>query len=206
RGLWHRLGAPRRCSERPPPASSPGRATPEVYPPSLHDALPISVEARTARQWSVFYAYTAWSVVLILAIFPLGVLLAFGAAVPALLAEAPTATAVLLVQIVLGAWSGHRALALWSASALPEARDRWDLPQVGRIPVDSSLLATAVPSAVIVLLQLFGHSAVPVLAASLSLLAAAAFLRWRWQIGAAAAVAATVVAMAFGISAPAAFP
>lgn len=164
------------------------------------------METRTARQWSVFYAYTAWSVVLIQAIFPLGVLLAFGTPVPALLAEAPAATAVLLVQMVVGAWSGHRALALWSAAALPEARDRWDLPQVGSIPADRSLLATAVPSAVIVLLQLLGLSAAPVLVASLTLLAAAALLRWRWQIGAAAAVATTVIAMAFGLSAPVAFP
>ena len=124
------------------------------------------METRTARRWSVFYAYTAWSVVLIQAIFPLGVLLAFGTPVPALLAEAPAATAVLLVQMVVGAWSGHRALALWSAAALPEARDRWDLPQVGSIPADRSLLATAVPSAVIVLLQLLGLSAAPVLVAS----------------------------------------
>ena len=164
------------------------------------------METRTARQWSVFYAYTAWSVVLIQAIFPLGVLLAFGTPVPALLAEAPAATAVLIVQMVVGAWSGHRALALWSAAALPEARDRWDLPQVGSIPADRSLLATAVPSAVIVLLQLLGLSAAPVLAASLTLLAAAALLRWRWQIGAAVAVATTVIAMAFGLSAPVAFP
>ncbi|MFL0457561.1 response regulator [Brachybacterium paraconglomeratum] len=164
------------------------------------------METRTARQWSVFYAYTAWSVVLIQAIFPLGVLLAFGTPVPALLAEAPAATAVLIVQMVVGAWSGHRALALWSAAALPEARDRWDLPQVGSIPADRSLLATAVPSAVIVLLQLLGLSAAPVLVASLTLLAAAALLRWRWQIGAAVAVATTVIAMAFGLSAPVAFP
>ena len=164
------------------------------------------METRTARQWSVFYAYTAWSVVLIQAIFPLGVLLAFGTPVPALLAEAPAATAVLLVQMVVGAWSGHRALALWSAAALPEARDRWDLPQVGSIPADRSLLATAVPSAVIVLLQLLGLSAAPVLVASLTLLAGAALLRWRWQIGAAVAVATTVIAMAFGLSAPVAFP
>ena len=164
------------------------------------------METRTARQWSVFYAYTAWSVVLIQAIFPLGVLLAFGTPVPALLAEAPAATAVLIVQMVVGAWSGHRALTLWSAAALPEARDRWDLPQVGSIPADRSLLATAVPSAVIVLLQLLGLSAAPVLVASLTLLAAAALLRWRWQIGAAVAVATTVIAMAFGLSAPVAFP
>lgn len=160
------------------------------------------MKTRTARQWSVFYAYTAWSVVLIQAIFPLGVLLAFGTPVPALLAEAPAATAVLIVQMVVGAWSGHRALALWSAAALPEARDRWDLPQVGSIPADRSLIATAVPSAVIVLLQLLGLSAAPVLAASLTLLAAAALLRWRWQIGAALAAATTVIAMAFGLSAP----
>ena len=164
------------------------------------------METRTARQWSVFYAYTAWSVVLILALFPLGVLLAFSTSVPALLAEAPAATGVLLVQVVLGAWSGHRALTLWSAAALPEARDRWDLPQVGRIPMDLSLLATAVPSAVIVLLQLLDRSPAPVLAASLTLLAAAALVRWRWQIGAAVSVATTVIAMAFGLSAPVAFP
>ena len=37
------------------------------------------------------------------------------------------------------------------------ARDRWDLPQVGSIPADRSLIAIAVPSAVIVLLQLLGN-------------------------------------------------
>src|SRR5690606_21811978 len=124
RPVGHRLRRLRRPVPRRDRLS--GYASPQLVDHSYAEGR-TAVETRTARQWSVFYAYTAWSVVLIQAIFPLGVLLAFGTPVPALLAEAPAATAVLIVQMVVGAWSGHRALALWSAAALPEARDRWDL-------------------------------------------------------------------------------
>src|SRR5699024_7570840 len=95
--LDHPVGHHLRRLRRPVPRRDrlSGYASPQLADRSRTEGR-TAVEARTARQWSVFYAYTAWSVVLILALFPLGVLLAFSTSVPALLAEAPAATGVLL--------------------------------------------------------------------------------------------------------------
>lgn len=68
------------------------------------------MDTTIGRQWSVFYAYTAWSVVLVLVMVPLGIILFLDANVSALLATEPITTAVLIAQIALGAWSGWRAL------------------------------------------------------------------------------------------------
>jgi len=141
------------------------------------------VNTTIGRQWSVFYAYTAWSIVLLLVLFPLGVALVLDTKVPLLLAVEPVATVVLIVQIAVSAWSGHRALAAWSRAKLPTGRDRWDLPQVGRLPSDWTLAATAVLSVVIALMQLIGGTEGQLLIISVSLLTASAIMRWRWEVG-----------------------
>ncbi|MGO1686285.1 MAG: sensor histidine kinase, partial [Brachybacterium sp.] len=95
----------------------------------------------SGRQWTVFFAYTAWSVVLVLVMVPLGALALLGLSLPAAFAAHPIATAVLLVQILVGAWSGRRMMTAWSRAELLTGRDRWDLPRVGRLPVDAMLWA-----------------------------------------------------------------
>jgi len=142
------------------------------------------VETSPGRQWSVFYAYTAWSIVIVLAMFPLGAALALGVRVPGLVDVAPVASSVLLAQIVLSAWSGHRSLRAWSRAELSAVRDRWGMPQVGRLPSDLALVVAAAPSLLIVVLHLLDLAAEPLVIISLVLLAVTVLMRWRWEIGA----------------------
>ena len=135
------------------------------------------------RQWSVFYAYTAWTVVGVVALFPLGVALFLDMRIPVAAADAPVTTAVLCGQIALGAWSAWRAMKAWAAADAPTERDRWGIRRVGVLPSDLSLGAAAVPSAVIAGTVLLGGTDPRLLVLSLSLLAATAAVRWRWEIG-----------------------
>ncbi|MDN6301967.1 MAG: histidine kinase [Brachybacterium sp.] len=152
------------------------------------------------RQWSVFYAYTAWSIVLLLVLFPLGVALLLDTKVPLLLAVEPAATVVLIVQIAVSAWSGHRALAAWSRAELPTGRDRWDLPQVGRLRSDWTLAATALLSVVIALMQLLVGTEEQPLVISLSLLTASAIMRWRWEVGIVGAAVMAAIMTLLGLA------
>lgn len=142
------------------------------------------MDTTIGRQWSVFYAYTAWSVVLVLVMVPLGIILFLDANVSALLATEPITTAVLIAQIALGAWSGWRALEGWSAADAFPGRDRWGIRRVGTLPSDLSLLAVAASSALIAGLVLFGEVDGRPLAVSLSVLTTTAGFRWRWEVGA----------------------
>ena len=135
------------------------------------------------RQWSVFYAYTAWTVVGVVALFPLGVALFLDMRIPVAAADAPVTTAVLCGQIALGAWSAWRAMKAWAAADAPTERDRWGIRRVGVLPSDLSLGAAAVPSALIAGTVLLGGTDPRLLVLSLSLLAATAAVRWRWEIG-----------------------
>ena len=147
------------------------------------------MDTTIGRQWSVFYAYTAWSVVLVLAMLPLGVTLALGTKIPTLLAAQPVATALLVLQIALATWSGWRSLEAWSAAGASPDRDRWGIRRVGNLPSDLSLLAAAVPSVLIAGLMLTGDAEAHPLIISLSALTSTAALRWRWELGTACIVA-----------------
>lgn len=141
------------------------------------------MDTTVGRQWSVFYAYTAWSVVLVLALLPLGIALLLGTKVPVLLGSQPVATALLIAQIALAAWSGWRSLEAWSAAGASPGRDRWGIRRVGNLPSDLSLLAAAVPSALFAGLMLVDGTDVRLLIISLSALTTTAALRWRWELG-----------------------
>lgn len=141
------------------------------------------MDTTIGRQWSVFYAYTAWSVVLVLAMLPLGITLLLGTKIPALLGSQPVATTLLVVQIVLAAWSGWRSLEAWSAAGASPGRDRWGIRRVGNLPSDLSLLAAAVPSALFAGLMLVDGADARLLIISLSALTTTAALRWRWELG-----------------------
>lgn len=143
------------------------------------------------RQWSVFYAYTAWTVVGVVALFPLGVALFLDMRIPVAAADAPVTTAVLCGQIALGAWSAWRAMKAWAAADAPTERDRWGIRRVGVLPSDLSLGAAAVPSALIAGTVLLGGTDPRLLVLSLSLLVATAAVRWRWEIGSGIALAFT---------------
>ena len=141
------------------------------------------MDTTLGRQWRVFYAYTAWSVVLVLVLLPLGIALFHGTKIPALLAVQPAATVLLIVQIALGAWSGWRSLEAWAAAEASPGRDRWGIRRVGRLPVDPILLAARVPAVLIGGLTLLGDADALPLVISLSTLTTTAAFRWRWEIG-----------------------
>src|SRR5699024_5844568 len=61
-------------------------------------------------------------------------------------------------------------------------RDRWDLPRVGVLPSDLSLLLTAVPTLVIGA-AVAGGAEPRMLLVSMSLLVALVTMRWRWELG-----------------------
>ncbi|ATG53045.1 histidine kinase [Brachybacterium vulturis] len=152
------------------------------------------MQTTTGRQWSVFYAYTAWTVVGVVAVLPLGIALFLGLHIPTAFAAAPLSTTVLGGQIVLGAWSAWRAMEAWAATAPSPARDRWGIRRVGRLPSDLSLLTAAAPSALIAGTTLLGGANLRLLVISLSLLVTTVAIRWRWELGLVLVMAFTAVA------------
>ena len=151
------------------------------------------MDTTVGRQWSVFYAYTAWTLVGVVALLPLGVALFLNLRIPVAAAGAPLTTAVLCGQIALGAWSAWRAMKAWAAADASSERDRWGIRQVGNLPSDLSLLAAAAPSALIAGTTLLGEADPRLLILSLSLLVTTAGVRWRWEIGLALSAGFTVV-------------
>lgn len=143
------------------------------------------------RQWNVFYAYTAWTLVGVVALLPLGIALFLDLRIPAAVAHAPLTTAVLCAQIALGAWSAWRAMTAWAAAAPASERDRWGMRAVGSLPSDLSLAAAAAPSVLIAGSTLLVGTDPRLLVISLSLLVATATVRWRWEIGLGITVAFT---------------
>lgn len=157
------------------------------------------MDTTVGRQWSVFYAYTAWTVVGVVALLPLGTALFQDLRLPVAATGAPLTVAVLCGQIALGAWSAWRAMEVWAAADAHSERDRWGIRQVGNLPSDLSFLAAVAPSAVIAGTSLLGDADPRLLIMSLSLVITTAAVRWRWEIGVGLAVAfAAVSALLLG--------
>jgi len=153
----------------------------------------------------VFFAYTAWSVVMVLVLVPLGFLALMHLSLPVAFGEDTFAMAALLVQVILAAWTGRREMAAWARLAPPPERDRWDLPRVGRVPADRLLWAVAAPVAVVAALVLAGADPRLLLVSALSLLVSLV-IRWRWEVGAGASVALVALALLLGASSQLALP
>ncbi|MGO2048625.1 sensor histidine kinase [Brachybacterium tyrofermentans] len=151
------------------------------------------MDTTVGRQWSVFYAYTAWTVVGVVALLPLGTALFQDLRIPVAATGAPLTVAVLCGQIALGAWSAWRAMEAWAAADAHSERDRWGIRQVGVLPSDLSLLAAAAPSVVIAGTSLLGDADPRLLIMSLSLVITTAAVRWRWEIALGLTVLFTVV-------------
>ncbi|MGO1258764.1 MAG: sensor histidine kinase, partial [Brachybacterium sp.] len=152
------------------------------------------MESTVGRQWSVFYAYTAWTVVGVVVLLPLGIALFLDLRIPAAFAAAPLSAAALCGQIALGAWSAWRAMEAWAAADASTARDRWGIRQVGTLPSDLSLVAAAAPSALIAGTTLLGGGDLRLLILSLSALVTTATIRWRWEFGLVLTLGFTAVA------------
>ncbi|APX33806.1 histidine kinase [Brachybacterium sp. P6-10-X1] len=157
----------------------------------------------TARQWSIFFAYTAYSVVTVLVLLPLGVLQFLGVRLPESMGAHPVATTLLLVQMAVGGWSSWRTMHAWSRSEAPTVHGRWDLPRLGFLRSDRSLYAVAVLSGVIAVAMLLAGTDSRLLIASLTLLIGVAGLCVPWWIGALAAFALGVGAVTLGAPLPA---
>ena len=153
------------------------------------------------RQWTVFFAYTAWSVVLVLVMVPLGVLALLRLSLPVSFGEDPLATTALLAQVLVAAWSGRRAMDAWAQGAPPVGRDRWDLPRVGRVPADGMLWAVAGLSAIVAALILTGADLRLLVVSAISL-QVSLVIRWRWEVGAGSAVVLAVLALLLGAAPP----
>ncbi|MGP4914154.1 sensor histidine kinase [Brachybacterium tyrofermentans] len=151
------------------------------------------MDTTVGRQWSVFYAYTAWTVVGVVALLPLGTALFQDLRLPVAATGAPLTVAVLCGQVALGAWSAWRAMEAWAAADATSERDRWGIRQVGVLPSDLSLLAAAAPSVVIAGTSLLGDADPRLLIMSLSLVVTTAAVRWRWEIGLGLAVVFTAL-------------
>src|SRR5699024_3545512 len=149
----------------------------------------------------VFFAYTAWSVVLVLVMVPLGVLALLRLSLPVSFGEDPLATTALLAQVLVADWSGRRAMDAGAQGAPPVGRDRWDLPRVGRVPADGMLWAVAGLSAIVAALVLTGADLRLLVVSAISL-QVSLVIRWRWEVGAGSAVVLAVLALLLGAAPP----
>ncbi|MFC7456029.1 sensor histidine kinase [Brachybacterium sp. GCM10030267] len=159
----------------------------------------MSTAHAAGRQWRVFFSYTAWSVVLILVLYPASLLAYTGVGPSVILADHPVVVVLIAAQIALGAWSAWRALAAWSRTAGPAVRGPWDLPRVGRLPSDWTLAATAALSVVIVASVLLAEAEPRLLIVPLVLLAGTVCLRWPWGVGIIIAIIVSLVAATLGL-------
>ena len=150
------------------------------------------------RQWTIFFVYTLWSVVLIVAMVPFVLAIVVGPPLTEGARAAPLSFALIAVQTVLGAWSARAALRGWVHGPAPLEHGRWDLPRVGVLDARPwTAGAVVLPSLALVILLVLpgsvGASAWPLLI-SLGVLTVSALIRvpWWWSLLAAIALALLV--------------
>lgn len=141
------------------------------------------MDTTVGRAWSVFYAYTAWSVVGMVLLMPLIAAMFLRLPVPVALASSPLSVALLCLQLALASWSAYRTLDDWAHTPSTTGRDRWGIREVGTLPSDLSLALAAAPSAVLAAIALLGDADPRLLVISLSALVITIAFRWRWEIG-----------------------
>ncbi|MGP9538226.1 sensor histidine kinase [Brachybacterium sp. AOP43-C2-M15] len=156
----------------------------------------------STRQWSIFFSYTAYSVVVVLVLMPLGVLLVLSARLPDALAAHPFATVLLLVQLAVGGWAAWRTMHHWSRSETSAGHGRWDLPRLGWLRPDRSMLVVLGLSAAMTVVTPMTGADPRLLIASLTLLLALLGMCWHWWISSLAAVVLGAGALALGAAAP----
>ena len=139
-----------------------------------------------ARQWTIFYAYTLWSVLVMVALMPVLMLLMLGAAAFAELRDHPLLGLVLLVQAVTSMLAARAALRDWAAAPPTPGRGRWDLPRLGALWGGRRwLAATALPPIVLAAVALGPGGSALLLLVSCAVLAVGTLFRvpWRWTAG-----------------------
>lgn len=141
------------------------------------------------RQWTIFFVYTLWSVLLVIVMVPLILSIFAGLTVSQILREHALPSALIAVQTVLGAWSARAAMRSWAHEAAPIHRGRWDLPQVGVMGGQPWTVAvTALPSLLLLALVIGAGAPVWLLMVSLGVLAVSTLIRVQWWWGLLAAI------------------
>lgn len=191
----------------PQPAEQPASQT-AAQPAEQTAAPPAAVpgaSAPTDRPWRIFFQFTAWSIVVVMLMLPLGVALVFDLPMSSLPRTDPVATALIAVQAGLAGWSSWRGLASWSEQRGAQERDRWDLPLVGVLRPDISLAAVAVPLVGVGAMVLLGGTDPRLLVVSGSVQVAVIAIRMPWVWGLLSALVLLVIALLAGLPAPHAF-
>ncbi|WP_114853340.1 sensor histidine kinase [Brachybacterium sp. YJGR34] len=156
----------------------------------------------SGRQWGIFFAYTAYSVLTMVVMAPLGVLLLLGARLPGLASSDPVVTAMLVAQIAAGAWSTWRTMRSWSTGAAGFRHGRWDLPQLGRIAPDRSVVIVLALGAAIAVATFTAGSDALLLASATTVVMGTVGICAPWWISSAAALAVGIAAIRLGAPAP----
>ncbi len=155
-----------------------------------------------ARQWTIFYVYTLWSVVVMIAMMPVMLVLMIGAPVFDQIREHPLLGVLLLGQAVTSTLASRAALRDWADAPPVPKRGRWDLPRLGLLPGGWRWLAvSALATLLIAGATLAGRGSDLLLLVSCIALAVSALFRVPWRWSAAGLVAAAVLSM-FGVLAP----
>jgi two-component system sensor histidine kinase DesK len=155
-----------------------------------------------ARQWTIFYAYTLWSVLVMIAMLAPMLVLLIGAPAIDGIREDPLLGLLLLAQTVTSVLAARGALRDWAAGPPAPRGGRWDLPRLGVLTGGRSWLAlTALVALVLGGLTLAGHGSAPVLVVSCIVLAVGALFRVPWTWSAGVLLAALLLVM-LGFSAP----
>ena len=155
-----------------------------------------------ARQWTIFFAYTLWSVVVMIAMLPPLLVLMNGAPALAALREHPLLGLLLLAQTAVSALAARAALQDWAAAPPAEERGRWDLPRLGILTGGWRwLAASALVPLVLAAVTLAGQGSGMLLLVSCMALAVGALFRvsWRWSAG---LLAAAVLVSMLGLLTP----
>ncbi|MGY5765757.1 sensor histidine kinase [Brachybacterium sp. DNPG3] len=154
------------------------------------------------RPWRIFFRFTAWSVVVVMLMLPLGVMLVLDLPLASLPRTDPLATTLLAAQAALSGWSAWRGMAAWAAQTAPHGRDRWDLPLVGRLRPDASLAAVAAPLAAIAVMCLLGGTDPRLLVVAIATLVAVLAIRLPWVWGLLTSLLLLAIALFSGLSVP----
>lgn len=142
------------------------------------------------RQWTIFFVYTLWSVLLVIAVAPLALSFVAGASIADAWREQPLPSALIAVQTVLGAWSARTALRSWAQGPARAGHGRWDLPRVGVLGGRLWTVGVAsLPSLVLLGVLLASDTSTWPLLISLGVLAVSILIRLPWWWGLLAAIA-----------------
>ena len=142
------------------------------------------------RQWTIFFVYTLWSVLLVIVVAPLALSFVAGTSIADALRDWPLSSGLVAAQTVLGAWSARAALHSWAQGPALAGHGRWDLPRVGALGGRLWTVGVAsLPSLVFLAALLTSDTSAWPLLISLGVLAVSTLIRLPWWWGLLTAIA-----------------